>query len=172
VRVLVRNGETGRTGVQTIPVEVPTYAQSDPVLLPPFFMEDRQKWLLVREQEGDAGLQQSVVYPFTVQGEPYVPAARPLLRREKPARLCLVAYNLGKGDLAVKGQVLLADGQTSPTGRLSKAERTATGIQGLDKLVATFDPEGLNAGHYVLRVAVTDPATGRKEESSLPFQVY
>ena len=172
VRVLVRNGETGRTGVQTIPVEVPTYAQSDPVLLPPFFMEDRQKWLLVREQEGDAGLQQSVVYPFTVEGEPYVPAARPVLGREKPARLCLVAYNLGKGELAVKGQVMSADGKTSAANRLSKVERTATGIQGLDKLVATFDPTGLNAGDYVLQVAVTDPATGRKEASSLPFKVY
>ncbi len=172
VRVLVRNGETGRTGVQTVPVEVPTYAQSGPVLLPPFFMEDRQKWLLVREQEGGGGLQQSVVYPFTVGGEPYVPAARPVLAREKPARLCLVAYNLGKGDLAVQGRVTAADGKAFLAGRLSKVERTATGIQGLDKLVATFDPAGLNAGDYVLQVAVTDPATGRKEASSLPFHIY
>jgi VWFA-related protein len=171
VRVLVRNGETGRTGVQTVAVEVPTYAPSDPVLLPPFFMEDRQKWLLVREQEGRGGLQQSVVYPFTVDGEPYVPAARPVLGREKPARFCLVAYNLGKGDLAVQGRVTAADGKAFPAGRLSKVERTATGIQGLDKLVATFDPAGLNAGDYVLQVAVTDPATGRKEASSLPFHI-
>jgi VWFA-related protein len=171
VRVLVRNGETGRTGVQTVPVEVPTYSQAAPVLLPPFFMEDRQRWLLVREQEG-GGLQQSVVYPFTVEGEPYVPAARPVLRREKPARLCLVAYNLGKGELAVQGRVVAADGKASPAGRLSKVERTATGIQGLDKLVATFDPAGLNAGDYVLQVAVTDPATGHKKASSLPFHVY
>jgi len=171
VRVLVRNAETGRTGVQTVPVEVPTYSQAAPVLLPPFFMEDRQKWLMVREQEG-GGLQQSVVYPFTVGGEPYVPAARPVLRREHPARLCLVAYNLGKGDLAVQGRVLAADGKASAAGRLSKVERTATGIQGLDKLVATFDPSGLNAGDYVLQVAVTDPATGNKGASSLAFHVY
>jgi VWFA-related protein len=170
VRVLVRNGDTGRAGVQTVTVEVPTYSQTDPVLLPPFFMEDRQKWLLVREQEG-GGLQQSVVYPFTVGGEPYVPAARPVLRREKTARLCLVAYNLGKGDLAVQGQVLAADGKASGSGRLSKVERTATGIQGLDKLVATFDPAGLIAGDYILQVAVTDPATGHKETNSLAFQV-
>jgi hypothetical protein len=149
---------------------VPAYGQAEPVLLPPFFMEDRQKWLLVREQE-EGGQQDSVVYPFTVDGEPYVPSARPSLRRETPARLCLVAYNLGKGDLAVKGQVLAADGKTSGAGRLSKAERKATGIQGLDKLVATFDPAGLLAGDYVLQVTVTDPTTGHKEMNSLPFQV-
>ena len=166
IRVLVRNSGSGRTGVQTVPVTVPSYAQAQPVLLPPFFMEDHQKWLLVREQTGG----DSVIYPFTVSGEPYVPAARPVLSGERPARLCLVAYNLGKGDLAVKGEVLAADGKASPQGKLSRVERTATGIQGLDKLVATFDPAGLSAGDYVLKVAVTDPA-GHKQTNSLPFHV-
>jgi VWFA-related protein len=172
VRVLVRNAQTGRTGVHTLQVAVPTYDQALPVLLPPFFMEERQKWLLVREQgEGGNALQSSVVYPFTVSGEPYVPSARPVLRGEKPARLCLVAYNLGKGNVAVDGEVLAADGKSSPGGKLGNVERTSTGIQGLDKLVTTFDPAGLGAGDYVLRVAVTDPATGHKQMNSLPFQV-
>ncbi|MEO6194635.1 MAG: VWA domain-containing protein [Thermoanaerobaculia bacterium] len=169
IRVLVRNADTGRAGVQTVPVTVPVYSAAQPVLLPPFFIEERQKWLLVREQAGDS--QGSVVYPFTVAGEPYVPAAYPVLREEKTARLCLVAYNLGKGDLAVKGEVLAADGKTSPLGKLTRVERTATGIQGFDKLVATFDPAGLGAGEYVLRVAVTDPLTGHQQINSLPFQV-
>jgi VWFA-related protein len=170
VRVLVRNAVTGRTGVQSVTVTVPTYAEAQPILLPPFFIEERQKWLLVREQPG-GDLKGSVVYPFTVAGEPYVPAARPVLRGEKTARLCLVGYNFGKGDLAVQGEVLAADGKASPRGKLSAVERTATGIQGLDKLVATFDPAGLSAGDYVLRVAVTDPATGHKQTNSLPFEV-
>jgi VWFA-related protein len=170
VRVLVRNAVTGRTGVQSVAVTVPTYAEAQPILLPPFFIEERQKWLLVREQSG-GDLKGSVVYPFTVAGEPYVPAARPVLRGEKTARLCLVGYNFGKGDLAVQGEVLAADGKASLQGKLSAVERTATGIQGLDKLVATFDPAGLSAGDYVLRVAVTDPATGHKQTNSLPFEV-
>ncbi|HEX4959242.1 MAG TPA: VWA domain-containing protein [Thermoanaerobaculia bacterium] len=170
VRVLVRNADTGRTGVQTAHVEVPAYSKTQTVLLPPFFMEDRQKWLLVRENNHE-GQQASVVYPFTVEGEPYVPSARPTLSGKAPARFCLVAYNLGKGDVTVQGKVVGADGAASPSGKLSKVQRTATGIQGLDKLVATFDPAGLNAGNYVLQVAVTDPATGLRQASSLPFQV-
>ena len=74
-------------------------------------------------------------------------------------------------DVAVQGKVMGADGTASPSERLSKVQRTSTGIQGLDKLVATFDPAGLNAGNYVLQVAVTDPKTGRRQASSLPFQV-
>jgi hypothetical protein len=170
VRVLVRNAATGRTGVQTARVDVPAYGQTQAVLLPPFFMEDRQKWLLVRENSHE-GQQATVVYPFTVEGQPYVPSARPTLRGESTAKLCLVAYNLGKGDVSVQGHVMAADGTALASGHLSKAQRTATGIQGLDKLVATFDPAGLNAGSYVLQVAVTDPTTGLRHASSLPFQV-
>jgi len=170
IRVLVRNASSGRTGVQTVAVTVPAYAEAQPSLLPPFFMEERQKWFMVREQAVADG-KGSVVYPFTVSGEPFVPAARPVLTGEKTSRLCLVAYNLGKGDLAVQGEVLAADGKASPLGKLSGVERTATGIQGLDKLVATFDPKGLSAGDYVLRVAVTDPTTGNRQMNSLPFQV-
>ena len=100
-----------------------------------------------------------------------MPSARPVLQDQKPARLCLVAYNLGKGDLAVQGEVLGADGKSSLAVKLAHVERTATGIQGLDKLVATFDPGGLRSGDYVLRVGVTDPATGLRHTNSLPFQV-
>ncbi|MFL6196193.1 MAG: VWA domain-containing protein [Thermoanaerobaculia bacterium] len=168
VRVLVRNADTGRTGVETVEVNVPSYEATQAVLLPPFFIEDRQKWLLIREQTG--GELGTVVYPFTVGGEPYIPAARPVLRNQ-PARLCLVAYNLGQGNLAVAGEVTAPDGKSFPAGKLLNVERTSTGIQGLDKVTATFDPSGLGSGDYVLQVAVTDPATGLKHTNSLPFQI-
>jgi hypothetical protein len=170
VRVLVRNSETGGTGVQSAPLSVPAYSLAQPVLLPPFFIEDRQRWVMVREKSGE-GPQASVVYPFTLAGEPYVPSARPVLTLGNKARLCLVAYNLGQGDVALTGLVLGADGRASAGGRLAIVERTPTGIQGLDKLVATFEPRGLDAGDYVLRVAVRDPTTGLERASSVPFHV-
>lgn len=170
VRVLVRNSDTGRTGVHTVPLSVPAYSLAQPVLLPPFFMEDRQRWILVREKNGD-GQQASVVYPFTLAGEPYVPAARPVLGEGDKARLCLVAYNLGQGDVSLTSHVTDSDGRTSDGGRLAMVERTPTGIQGLDKLVATFEPFGLGAGDYVLRVAVKDPTTGLERASSVAFHV-
>jgi hypothetical protein len=124
---------------------------------------------MIRERDGK-DQQASVVYPFTVKGEPYVPAARPVLRAEKAASLCLVGYNLGAGDLHLEGRVVAADGKTVNAGRLSLVERTATGISGLDKVIATFQPTGLKAGDYVLQVAVKS-GNGREEESSLPFVV-
>lgn len=170
IRVLARNSETGRTGVESVSLAVPSYKETAAEVLPPLFFESPGQWLMVRERAED-GREGSVVYPFTVNGEPYVPAARPSLSRRAPARLCLVAYNLGSGDLEIRGQVLSPDGRSLPGGRLALVERTATGLAGVDKLIATFQPEGLEAGSYVLQVAVTNPATGAGDVSSAPFVV-
>ena len=170
IRVLARNSETGRTGVESVALTVPSYKETAAEVLPPLFFETPGKWLLVRERPED-GREGSVVYPFTVNGEPYVPAARPSLSRRAPSRLCLVAYNLGSGDLEIRGQVLSPDGRNLPGGRLALVERTATGLAGVDKLIATFQPDGLEAGSYVLQVAVTNPATGASDSGSTPFVV-
>lgn len=170
VRVLVRDAESGRTGVQAAALAVPAYQKHQPVLLPPLFIEGRRHWVMVRERpKGADGA--SVVYPFTVKGEPYVPAARPVLGGTDKAQLCLVGYDLGKGDLTLEGKVLDADGSTSTGGSLALVERTKTGVPGRDELLATFEPTGLHPGDYVLRVALTNRASGHTEVNSLPFQV-
>jgi hypothetical protein len=171
VRVLVRNRADGRTGIASSPVEVPAWDQAGPALLPPLFFETPGSWLLVREKPRGGAADQSVVYPFTVKGEPYVPAARPAFGREERAKLCLVAYNLGDGDLRIGSQVIGADGRPLAGGHLSGVERTATGVAGVDKLLATFEPRDLPAGDYTLRVAVRDPKTGSERQSSVPFVV-
>lgn len=170
VRVLVRNSKTGLTGVRTASVEIPQYAQRGPQLLPPFFLEPPGSWFLVRETDA-ARNSGSTVYPFTVNGEPYIPAAAPLLAPHGHADLCLVAYNLGRGRIDLEAQVLGADGEPVPGGRLALRERTVTGIDGLDKLVATFEPAGLLAGSYTLEVAVTDPETQARRVNSIPLRV-
>jgi len=171
VRILVRDTESGRTGVQSAALSIPAYEAGEPALLTPFFIDSRSGWLMVRERTTAEAGKQAVVYPFTVNGQPYIPAALPALAGTELAKLCLVAYNLGSGDLALQGKVVGNDGVPRPGGSLELVARTATGVSGLDKLLATFKPTGLDAGRYVLQVAVTDPRTGRQGMSSVPFQV-
>jgi len=168
VRVLVRNGETGRAGVETLRLAVPDYKAA--VLLPPFFFEPAGRWVMVRETDGKPS-QKTVVYPFTVNGEPYVPAAAPELRREQPAQLCLVAYNLGSGAPAIDAQVLDDAGKVVRGGAVSVVERTVTGIPGYDQLLASFDTKGLAPGTYTLRVGLADGAGGSSQVNSIPFAV-
>lgn len=168
LRVLVRNATTGRSGVQTVEVRVPVYDEAQPFLLPPFFLETGREWFLVREASSDE-YRRSVVYPFTVNGEPYIPAALPSLAARQEAKICLVAYNLGDGDIDLDGTIVAEDGTVIDTGVLRLEERTITGIAGLDKLLATFRPDGLQAGKYTLRVALRHVASGTIETNSIPF---
>jgi len=169
IRVLVRNAQTGRTGVESLPLKVPAYGTAQPYLLPPLFIAAQDGWMMVRERADETG--STVVYPFTVKGEPYVPAAHPVVSSSGQASLYLVGYNLGKA-LSIEAQVLAADGQAlAGGGRLDLVERTSTGIQGFDKLIATWDPRGLAAGDYVLHVAVEDTASGNRQSSSLPITI-
>lgn len=172
VRVLARNAVTGRTGVATVELDVPAFADGRPVLLPPFFLEEPGSWFLVREQPGDR-YARTTVYPFTVNGEPYVPSAVPLLPlsgNSAGAELCLVGYNLGAGELTLQATLTDAAGVTVAGGALGLRERTVTGIPGLDKLVAAFRPTGLEPGDYTLRVAVTDQAN-QATSNSIPLKV-
>lgn len=169
VRVLARNAATGRTGVETLDLDVPPYGDQTPKLLPPFFLEEPGTWFLVREQASE--YTKSTIYPFTVNGEPYVPAAKPALIDDRGAQLCLVAYNLSESDLELAGTVIADDGTEVSGGRLRLEERTVTGIRGLDKLTASFRPKGLAAGDYRLQVTLTDLGTQSSQVTSIPFSV-
>ena len=171
IRVLVRNALTGTTAVRTVRVSVPEYAKQEPMLLPPFFLEEPGSWFLVREKQAEGGELATMVYPFTVNGDPYVPAALPRLDGDGEAELCLVAYNLGKGRLEVSGRVETADGTPVTGGELQLRERTVTGIEGLDKLTATFRTAGLAKGDYTLRVSIKDSGSDGEETAFIPFRV-
>ena len=83
-----------------------------------------------------------------------------------------MAYNLGQGALDLGATVRSQDGSAVPGGAIELRERTVTGIEGLDKLVATFQASGLEAGSYTLEVAVTDPQTRTRHLNSIPLTVF
>lgn len=168
IRVLVRNAETGRSGVQTVSLAVPEYGGNEPVMLQPFVV-DEGRWFLVRE-EAPQNYTGSVVYPFTVNGEPYVPAARAAVHAEEEAELCLVAYNLEPVDFDLDGQILGVDGELVADARFHSFERTVTGMQGVDKFVARLETRGLAEGAYTLRVALSNDA-GERHTQSIPLIV-
>ena len=169
IRVLVRNAQTGRTGVQVVPLVIPQYAAGDPILLPPFFPEAPATWHLARETE--TRFQKTVIYPFTVNGEPYVPSARPMLRAADTAEMFLIAYNLSDGDVGVSARIVDSEGElVAAEAAVTLVERTVTGISGLDKLLATFKPQGLEAGRYTLEVSLQDES-GHSNSNSIAFTV-
>ncbi len=160
LRVLVRNGATGAATLRSVPLTVPSFAEAGPVLLPPFFPEPTGKWLLVREAQREprptvqtlaqtSAQTPAVPYPFMLGEEPYVPGVP---ARAGPggreARVALVVYNLGAGDVRVRARVLGADGQEVSGGHLKLLEHQAGPPH---RLLASYDPPRLPAGEYTCR---------------------
>ncbi len=169
LRVLVRNAQTGAHSLQVVPVVVPAHDQAGPVVLPPMFPEAQGKWLLTRETQA-AGAPQPE-YPFIIGQEPFIPASKPVLAANQGVKVAVMAYNLGNGDVRAEAGVLRADGQPVQGGALEVTERQRGGGRAPDRLVGTFTPSGLPPGEYLLRVTVTDGASGAAQSSTIPFVV-
>ena len=167
IRLLVKNAQMGgASALRSVPVEVP----AAPQLSPPLFVAAAGGWLLTRQapRPGEAARE----YPFTLAGKPFVPDARPVVAAAGEAQVALLAYDLGSGEVVARAEVLRAADRQPATGggfRLLEHQRGEGGAP--DRLVGVFTPAGLPPGEYVLRVTVTDRASGAARSSAAPFVV-
>lgn len=169
VRVLVRNGATGAMGLKVTTVHVPQFVPGEPVLLPAFFPEPRDRWLVIREapRQGD----RTVPYPFMAGEEPFIPASQPVLAAGEPAKVTLVGYHLKPGEVQAEARILTADGREAGSAEIANLQRLPASGDGSDRLEGAFAaPPGLQPGEYMLMVVVTDSAGG-SETSVAPFVV-
>ena len=174
VQALVRNGTTGRAGVFSTRVEVPEIPGGAPVVLPPFFEEAQGRWLMVRGNPREDAPPRPADYPFVVGGESFVPAASAVVSPVAPARVAVVAYNFGVSakpePLEVRAEVVGADGKSRPAD-VTVVRRSDVERGGGRKVVLDFKAQGLAAGRYALKVALTDPASKKTAGASSPFEV-
>jgi VWFA-related protein len=169
VRVLVRDPSSGRTGVASLPLEVPPPDGVGEFLLPPFFLQAPGRWLLVREPEGAADGQ--VVYPFVIGGEPFVPAVRPRLHAGDSVHLALFAYRLSRPPESLDSMVRDRAGAAVRSGSLRITEATPAGGEGVDKILAEFDSSGLAPGDYTLEVSIRSGEARNAASPRVSFSV-
>ena len=167
IHVLVREPATGRSGVFAAHVSVPEIPGGAATVLPPFFPEPAGQWLMVRANPRADAPERAADYPFAVGGEPFIPAALPVVAPGAQMQVAVFTYNVSAkvATLAVKGEVVAADGQVRAAPltivKVSDVERG-----GGRKLMLSWKPEGLAPGRYVLKVAVSGAG-----ESSAAFEV-
>lgn len=172
LRVLVRNAETGRTGLAVESVHVPDFSDRKPYLAAPVFLDDASEGILVRGQSGArvAGSRPEELLRAG-GGEDLLPAALPELKAGSPSRVSLVAYNFDEpegGALKIGAQVLSEEGRPMGEGAIRVLARSADS-DGRRILLVAFTPEGLSPGRYALRLFLQDSTTGRGGHASAPF---
>ena len=169
-RVVVRNSQTGATAVRVRPFTVPRMTESEMALLPPLFPEPPGKWLLARE-ENSADQRYGYDYPFMRQGQPYIPAAKPVVSAGGEAPISLIGYNLASGSLRIAGELYGVDGKPVDGVELLVDERADTGDPAIEQIAGRLRTPALAAGEYRLVVTVTDEGTGESEVSEIPVVV-
>jgi hypothetical protein len=164
LRVLVRNGANGVSGLKVLALHVPAFGQGEPALLPPLVPASGHT-LLVHLEAKDTPF----ANPFQLRDQPFVPAVKPALEPGQAVRLVLAGYNLGAGPWKGEATVIAAGGREIPGGPLAIAGRLNGGEGKPDRAVATFRlPTGLKPGDYELRVTLAGAAP---RASSLRFSV-
>ncbi len=172
VRALVRNADTGRMGLDVLPLRVPAFSPGKPYLLPPVFLESDGDWLVLRSRSRATGTPDSAW--SGIGGDGVSPVAMPRARPGNPLRLCLVAYHFapeGPG-LKIGSQILDAEGRPLGGGDLSVLGKSANEPDGRRMVLLSLKtPDGLAPGQYGLRILIQDSVTGEARQASAPFVV-
>ncbi|MET0619631.1 MAG: VWA domain-containing protein, partial [Thermoanaerobaculia bacterium] len=182
LRTLVRNANTGRTGLTVTSLRVPSFGAGEHYLLDPVFLEaGTANWIAVRgttrrEAEKDAPAPQ-LASLAGLGGENVVPAAAPHVAPGSTTKVCLVSYHLGgaaeKPDTFRIGSELVdADGRTLSPATISLLGRTPPEPDGKRVFVLAFTaPPDIAPGRYGLRVFMEDTSTSKRGQSSAVFVV-
>jgi VWFA-related protein len=181
LRTLVRNANTGRTGLAVTSVRVPSFAAGEPYLLDPVFLEtESANWFPVRGTPRE-GQSEPPVPPLDalvrLGGDNAVPAAMAHLAPGSTAKVCLVAYHFGEASgnadaLRIGTELLAADGRALAPGTISLLRKTPVEPDGRRVFILAFTaPPDLIPGRYGLRVFLEDSSTSRRGEASAVFVV-
>ncbi len=166
LRVLVRDAQTGRSATRSIPVTVPEFGAGAPALAMPLFPEPADKWLKVQEAAGSEERAKRP-YPFTVDGNSFMPAAKPVVSPDGEAQFVLVGYNLGAGSIPLQTQFLGPDGKVVKGPTVAFVGRASGASDDQTQLVLKLQPNGVAAGEYRLVASIQ----GQAAEASIPFVV-
>lgn len=168
LKVLVRNADTGRTGLQVVPVTVPDTGRPEPFVLTPFFHEAPGRWVMVK----GAVRTGSQPYPFVSSGSPYFPAAAPTLETGKDSLVSLVMYNVPEGSpVELEARLKGLDGKDAGEARLVRRGNDEAGPGGSRRLLCSFRPEGVPRGFYSLLVTLRNTANGTEGQSAIPIEI-
>jgi len=177
VRTLVRSMASDHSAVTASTVQVPAMPGRDPVVLPPFFFDQapQASWIMVKSAPPRSNPSTiPLEYPFAVEGDSYLPAARPVGAVGTVQQVAVVTFNFGDSEhaepLDVVAKVVGPDGRSRDAAvrvlRRSEKERN-----GARSLVLSLGTAGLERGRHVLQVRVSSATAKQSAQAESEFEL-
>jgi len=160
LKTLVRVAGTERKGFARTDVEVPS--TNDVAVLPPMFVDDPAKWVVVRGSAHD-----DAPYPFHINGEPFMPSASAGVSNGHARRVALFVFNVEPDELAWDASAI------DKLGPHPGAPVVLQRLQGQDvmKLLLDYSPADLLAGPASFDVTVHKKGSSDARTASVPLVV-
>ena len=160
LKLMMQNVDTGESGAQFIDLTVPPYDPNAGFLLPPLVMEAPGQWLSL---ELGRARGPRPAYPFTLEGEPFLPRTSFAVRAGVPEKLVLIAYDPDRAsdpaaDLEIRSSLTDAKGAAGPAGRL-RIDRVQREPGGRRTYVFEYVPDPVAPGDYTLRIGIGEAGT-------------
>lgn len=150
VRVLLRQRQTGRQVLDTVPLTVPNLEEAEAHLSALMLVEQGNEPVLIREKTGN----QVVSYPFVVgEGQEFFPAIEPTINNVDPRRLTLFGYGLRSSGTSLGLELVSEQGEVFDN-RIQVVAAAPTETDGLDRIYLTLNPKDLPAGKFKIRAQV------------------
>jgi hypothetical protein len=160
LKTLVRVAGTERKGFVRTDVEVPS--TNDVAVLPPMFVDDPAKWVVVRGSAHD-----DAPYPFHINGEPFMPSASAGVSNGHSRRVALFVFNVEPDELTWDASAI------DKLGPHPGASAVLQRLQGQDviKLLLDYSPANLLAGPASFDVTVHKKGSSDARTASVPLVV-
>ncbi len=149
LRTVVRNGQTGAHAVDVQRLPVPVFAGGPPAVSQPLFAEAPGRWMPMREPVKEG--KEPPPYPFVAKDQPFIPSAGVHVSAQSESPVCVLGYNLGDAALAAQTEMTDQQGNLVTGGRLKITQRVKS-ASGADRLLGTFQAQGVAPGRYHLKL--------------------
>ena len=163
LKALVRVPQTERKGFTRSDLFVPH--AYDVSVLPPLFMEEPGKWVMVKGASHDAT---NAVYPFQINGEPFIPSAAVRMRSGEARKFAVFVYNATADEVAWETSVSDASGASHEARPQMIRE-----LQGEDvtKLMFEYAPAESDRSAARLDVTIRKKGSSEAQKSSVAMTV-
>ena len=179
IKVLARDLETGKIGSVIEDIAVPDFSVKELALTSPVFATLEPNWIVARGLDPDhpepRRRNMPIDYPFTTDGQEFIPAVCPHIRGDTTSHVVLRAYNLELHpqnklpQTEMKFQRIAPDGSIETLHGVGLAKRPTQPYSNCFELIFQIQWNEVPEGSALFQISITDNLANETVSANVPY---